>query len=588
MNSRVSPALRPAMPVLLLGPLLSTAVGCSEYAYTSKTTKDVFQQRRKNTVDVLMVVDNSCSMFEEQDKLAANFESFIDAFEGIEVDWQIGVVTTDMMTEGHQGALRGGDDELILSSPDGRVIDRVSYDSTWSIPPGMAMQLSSGALDGTDNDFPENWCVSDDTYGDGDKGSPGIENAACTMAGPPPPSTDTGASDSGAPDSGTADSGAPDSGTADSGSTDTGGDGGGDDGGGSGGDDGGGSGGDDGGSTTADVTAGSVIFTEFMADPTAVVDSLGEWVELANLTTDDIDLSGFVLSDLGRNSALIPEGTIIPAGGYLVVGRSIDTTLNGGAEVQVAVPEGFTLNNDIRVLNTSTSEPEEIFSEMVAVGVDGSGIEMGLASARAALSEPLLSTTNAGFLRDDANLSIIFISDENDFSADTTSEYYLHFGSLKSDAAYRDHGILNFSAVVGRDVPPAADAPACESTNGVATYGARYIDLATRTDGALESICDEDFSPIASELGLLVSGLELEFVLSLPCDETTLEVSLYADETDEAPIDTLELGVDYDFHIANNSITFGPGQVPPSETWIVAEYRVLARSTDRDEEAGTE
>ena len=571
---------RPAARALLLALVGTGSAACSEYSYSSKTTKDVFQQRRKNTVDVLMVVDNSCSMFEEQDKLAANFSGFIDAFDGTDVDWQIGVVTTDMVTEGDQGALRGGDDELILSSPDGRVIDRVSYDSSWSIQPGVAMQLSSTVLDGTDNDFPDNWCISTDTYGDGDKGSPGIENAACATAGPPPP-PDTGSAGD------TADSGdTPDSG--DSGGDDGGGDdGGGDDGGG---DDGGGDdgGGDDGGESTSDVDAGAIIFTEFMPDPSAVLDSQGEWFELANLTADDIDLSGFILSDLGRNSATIPDGTVIPAGGYLVVGRSTDTAANGGADVDVAVPTGFTLNNDVRVLTTSTPEPDEIFSEMVAVGVSGSGIEMGLAAARAALSEPLLSTTNAEFLRDDANLSIIFVSDENDFSADTTSEYYRHFGDLKSDAAYRDHGILNFSAVVGSDVPPAAGAPACESSNGVASYGARYIDLASRTDGALESICDEDFSPIASELGLLVSGLELEFVLSLPCDETTLEVSLYADETDDQPIETLELDTDYSFNIANNSISFGPGQVPPSETWIVAEYRVLARSTDRDEEGTTE
>ena len=44
------------------------ALGCSEYSYTSKYQKDVFQQVRRNTVDVLLVVDDSCSMAEEQNK----------------------------------------------------------------------------------------------------------------------------------------------------------------------------------------------------------------------------------------------------------------------------------------------------------------------------------------------------------------------------------------------------------------------------------------------------------------------------------------------------------------------------------------
>ena len=560
----MNPRLRTA---LLLGGITT---GCSEYSYSSKTNKDAFQQLRKNTVDVLMVVDNSCSMFEEQDKLAANFESFISAFDGINVDWQIGVITTDMVTEGHQGALRGGDDELILTAPDGRVIDRVSYTSEWNIQPGAAMQLSSTATTANDNDSATNWCAAVDAYGSGDLGTPGAENQTCGTAGPTPPPDDTDTGETGSEDTGSEDTGSEDTGGGD--------DGGGDDGGGD----------DGGGESSGEVNAGDVIFTEFMADPSAVADSVGEWVELTNLSSSDLDLSGFTLNDLGRNSAALPAGTVLEAGARLVVGRSADTATNGGVPVDAEVPEGFTLNNNVLVLNTSTPEPDEIFSEMVAVGVEGSGIEMGLASARAALSEPLLSTTNAAFLREDANLSIIFISDENDFSEDTTSEYYRHFAELKTDAAYRDHGILNFSAVVGRDVPPAAGAFACESTNGVASYGARYIDLATRTDGALESICDEDFSPIASELGLLVSGLNLEFALTEPCDETTLEVSLYEDRADPSPYDILDIDVDYTFNVANNSIVFQAGQVPPSEHWIVAEYKVLARSTEREDEGTAE
>ena len=56
------------------------AMSCSEYSYTSKLQVDVFQQVRRNTVDVLLTVDNSCSMYEEQEKLSDNFESFISAF----------------------------------------------------------------------------------------------------------------------------------------------------------------------------------------------------------------------------------------------------------------------------------------------------------------------------------------------------------------------------------------------------------------------------------------------------------------------------------------------------------------------------
>ena len=42
--------------------------GCSDYEFYNQKYTDVFQQNGRNKVDVLLVVDNSCSMFEEQDK----------------------------------------------------------------------------------------------------------------------------------------------------------------------------------------------------------------------------------------------------------------------------------------------------------------------------------------------------------------------------------------------------------------------------------------------------------------------------------------------------------------------------------------
>lgn len=550
--------------LVLLASMGALTAGCTEYSYTERTAKDVFQQVRRNTVDVLMVVDNSCSMFEEQDNMAANFSGFIDAFGGVDVDWQIGVTTTDTADETHSGRLLGGDDEIDLKDADGRTIDRVAYDLSWPIQAGVALQLDPSVTTQSGNDAVDAWCLATDTFGDGDLGSPGAANASCGTRGPAPAF---------ASDSGTADDTAS---TDDTGSDDTGGgSGGGDDGGGDGG------GGDDGGSTTVEARPGDVLITEFMADPGAVADVAGEWVELTSFIDEDLDLSGWQLVDDGRNRFVFPDGATLPGGGRIVVGRTADSGSNGGVTVDVETGTGFTLNNAVRVLTPDIEGAEEIFSEMVAVGTTGSGIEMGLDAARLALSEPLLSGDNAGFLREEANLSLIFVSDENDYSRDPVDTYWRHFAELKGDAAYRDHGLLNFSAVVGKDVPAYDGQPSCESANGVAAYGIRYIDLATRTEGALESICSEDFAPIAAELGLTISGLELEFILSEPCNEETLVVKLYADETDESLIGELNRGEDYSFVAARNAIRFEPDQVPPSESFILAEYDVLEAGSRR-------
>lgn len=519
-------------------------MGCTEYGYTQATNKDVFQQVRRNTVDVLMVIDNSCSMAEEQEKLAGNFGSFIDAFAGVDVDWQIATVTTDTFDEQQNGNFLGGSDEIKLLSPSGSTLDEVVYDLDWDMQEGVALQLDPENYRFSSNDKRDAWCSATASYGAGGTGTPGAANAACdSSAAPMADTADTGGAD------------------------DTGG-----------GDDGG----DDGGDARSPKT-GDLVITEFMAQP-AVDDSFGEWVEITNVSADTIDLSGCFLADDGRNKAEVPDGVTLAPGAFLVLGRSADTSINGGLSVDVELGADFTLNDDVLVLTPQTEASEEIFGEMVAVGVDGSGIEMGLEAARLALTPEYLAERNSGFLREDANLSLIFVSDENDYSPLSVNDYLRFFKDLKGDVAYRNNGMVNISAVVGSEPPPYEGEVSCESENGFADYGARYVDLAARTEGARESICDADFSPIATELGLTISGLQVEFYLSDFPDESTIQVSLYADQTEDSFIRELVLDEEYTYHQDVNAIRFVAGQVPVSETWIVVEYKVLATGASNVEE----
>lgn len=57
-------------------------------------------------VDALFIVDNSCSMEEEQAALAANFPVFSSWFVGSGLDFHIGVISTDMRDPEHTGKLR--------------------------------------------------------------------------------------------------------------------------------------------------------------------------------------------------------------------------------------------------------------------------------------------------------------------------------------------------------------------------------------------------------------------------------------------------------------------------------------------------
>jgi len=571
---------------------LVLAAGCTEYEFTDDLQVDVFQQIQRNTVDILLVVDNSCSMYEEQDNLAQSFS----AFETAEAYYQIAAVTTDMAQEQFSGRMLGGDDEIILScpsnsDPDSMVrIDQVSYDRDWGMETGAAMALDPSVTSSASNDVSTNWCLATDTFGDGDAGTPGEANPSCAAARPKAPETggDTAVPDTGSADTGSADTGSTgpgkggtdtgnkstDTGTADTGGADTG----------KGSTDTG-KGGADTGATTNYPAGGKVLITEFLADASAVSDTVGEWVEVQNVDDETLDLGGCTLTDGGVNTFTLPDGLQIEPGAILVFGPSSDTSENGGAPVDVEIT-GFTMQNADILLTPSTEDPEHIFAEMVAVGIDGSGIEMGLEAAYAALSDPLVNTANIGFLREEASLSLIFVSDEEDHSPLAPHEYTSFFTELKGEEAYRDHGLMRASAVVGADKPQFDGQPSCQSANGEASYGGRYIEVAGRSEGLVESICEEDFSPMATELGLTISGLVVEFELSASPDENSLEVFLYEDESNDSLVGLLEPDTDYSYVRERNAVRFEDTQVPPPNYYISVEYKVLATGASQESDTG--
>ena len=94
----------------------------------------------------------------------------------------------------------------------------------------------------------------------------------------------------------------------------------------------------------AAIQPGQLIISEVMANPAAVSDTVGEWFELFNPTSNPIDLNGVSILDSGSNSHTITESLFIQAGSYLVLGRNSDSSINGGFAVDY-VYSNFTLGN---------------------------------------------------------------------------------------------------------------------------------------------------------------------------------------------------------------------------------------------------
>lgn len=97
--------------------------------------------------DILLIVDDSGSMFDKQQKLALNFQSFVSAAGA--VDWQMGVTTTDMMLV--QGKLVAGGGALLDGGAPPAQLPKIMTPGT----PNLANVFASKVNVGTNGDAVE-------------------------------------------------------------------------------------------------------------------------------------------------------------------------------------------------------------------------------------------------------------------------------------------------------------------------------------------------------------------------------------------------------------------------------------------------
>ncbi|MEE2903333.1 MAG: choice-of-anchor D domain-containing protein [Myxococcota bacterium] len=219
----------------------------------------------------------------------------------------------------------------------------------------------------------------------------------------------------------------------------------------------------------------------------------------------------------------------------------------------------------------SLPDPAAKFRENVNVGVEGSGTEQGLQAAYMALSNPLIFGHNAGFLRPDAVLSVIFVSDEDDFSPSSVDFYYNFFVSIKG---YRRANLLNVSSIVGDN------AGSSTQQNCTAFPGTRYRRLAALTGGMFLSICSQDWSRSLQELSTNAFGLKSLFLLNNQPVESSINVIidgvsvLPREDIDGDGVPDSNGLLNWEYSADNNAINFSPYSTPEPGANIRVEYSV--------------
>ncbi|MCB9745483.1 MAG: VWA domain-containing protein [Alphaproteobacteria bacterium] len=222
------------------------------------------------------------------------------------------------------------------------------------------------------------------------------------------------------------------------------------------------------------------------------------------------------------------------------------------------------------------------FESRVRVGTDGSDKEKGLGAAVDAVTEPLASGANLGFVRSEADLLIIFVSDEDDCSDDNAlanqsgSACYEQRDQLVEVADLVDQLKAVKAGTGKRVIASAIVGPHVDEACAQSWPGHRYWRAAEYTGGLIGNICDDDYGSIMGNLGLSVAGVLTTFQLSCSADADSISVLVDGEEVPNDPV--VGWTYDSDFWM----VRFDGTYVPPRGTTISVEYFVSGSCGEPD------
>lgn len=235
---------------------------------------------------------------------------------------------------------------------------------------------------------------------------------------------------------------------------------------------------------------------------------------------------------------------------YNVAITTTDMDATGAQGAFVAAPGNPT------VISSGTANATAAFQANVNVGATGSADEKGLAASAAALAPAMLSGANAGFLRSDARLYVVWVTDENDASSSSPATYQSQIIAAKGGDASQ----VFFAAIAG------PEPFGCFNTSNSADAASRYIDILDATGGLFGSICDADFGVTLQNLAFEVTSAGSEFPLAEIPDPTTIQVLVNG---------IPQATTTWVYNATSNSVLFVAGYEPAGGDAVMISYDVL-------------
>jgi hypothetical protein len=216
-----------------------------------------------------------------------------------------------------------------------------------------------------------------------------------------------------------------------------------------------------------------------------------------------------------------------------------------------------------KVLTSATPNLTTVLKARVRQGTGGSDLEQGLGSIEKALS------TETGFVRTDAMLAILVLSNEDDYSAGNSVHYRDYFNRLKPKFmgfnGETQAWVLNFIGV------PNLQSSCSSALDG--TYkepGLKWIELAHDSGGLVQPICDSTLGQAVDNIRKRIVEVLTDFHLDRKPKPGTIVVKINGQIVPESTVngwEYLEADLVVRFHgsavpaaAANISVDFTPAE----------------------------
>ncbi len=190
----------------------------------------------------------------------------------------------------------------------------------------------------------------------------------------------------------------------------------------------------------------------------------------------------------------------------------------------------------------NTPKAADLIKEKIMVGTNGSSTERIFDPIKLALSDPLLSGFNGGFLRPEAYLAVIFITDAEDQSTMSEGDFINFLKNLKGGDENR---VLSYGALVSVPDP----AKNCSQDSGDPKKLERVIN---HFKGTFYSLCDPDYGP---KLAKIAENLKFRVTNVIYLDQRpklgTLRVEFGTDVIPNDPING------WTYNVRTNAVVFG-------------------------------